>query len=397
MSDTLENTAIAAPGVTPQQEAHTAFAGAFDKAMEKRGGGPPAEQAPASQAPPPKAQPEPDKAKESEFPAELMGAEKAPEPEAKDDLDDIQPSPKMGEQQKGNFARLKELARAARTEAAQAKKELETARALPPAQTDGEAIKQAQQKLKEMEDLVERSNFVMSPKYQRMTEAHEQSITDAKSYLEGEDVPASVIDAAARVNGAKRTAILREAGLDAETIALIAPHLAQADHIAREQGKALESSKTIREEWQRELTAREEAGKAAERAEEDRVFSEGAAEIGKLFEPFQKIPGAEKWNAQVDALQAEAKEFFNGKMSLESMRDIALYGVGAKVLHKMFHAVRDENKVLKEQLGKLKAAQPGGGSPPNGRSEPPKQGAMSGQELFNQRMASFDAAMQGRR
>jgi len=381
---------------TVEQRNVSIFENAFNDAMAKQPQAPEPSEAPtepkAQVQPPAKADPVP----EPEFPEELLTGEKpAPKEPEKDDLDDIQPSTKMGEAQKGNFAKLKDLTRAARAEAQQFKAELEKLKTAPKETgADPEEIKTYRQKIAEMEALVERTNFESSPKYRALVDAGRQAITDAKAYLEGTEIDPSVIDYAAIAKGKARTALLRDAGIDAETIALIAPSLAEADRKERERGQALENAKGMQSEWQQQEKARQESQKAYKQAEEDGIFDTVMTKVAKVFEPFQKFEGAEKWNTQREALMQRAKDAYNGdKLSLEEFAEVVAYGVGAKVIHNLYHTVRAENKTLKERLSKVSAAQPSNGSTNGRTTEPVRNGPMSEEQLFAERAASFDRAM----
>ncbi len=193
---------------------------------------------------------------EPEFPAEMMGGEKPKVEPVKDELDDIQPSAKMGQESRQNFDKLKSIARTAKEEAARVKAEFEAHKAKPAVMADSEALKQAHDRIKEMEATLERSNFTMSPKYKAIVTEKNQAIEDAKQYLEGTEIDKSVIDLAARLTGPKRVAALRDAGLDAETIASISPFLAHADRKERESATALEQSTSLRQEWEAEQRRR---------------------------------------------------------------------------------------------------------------------------------------------
>lgn len=414
MPETTEGVASEAMADNSAAETATALSNAFDQALARQQDKAPQvdndEMAPKEQKlpeskpvekPAEKAVPEqkPEKpAEEPEFPSELMTGEKPEQKAEKDDLDEIVLSNKVGEQTRTNFDRLKAIAREARQQAQKFQKELETAKTSAPAQAvpDAEELKAAREKVRQMEELVERSQFTLSPKYQQIVAEGEQAIADAKEYLKGSEIDPAIIDMATRVTGAKRTQVLKDAGIDPETIALISPHLAAVDRAERNRVQALEQSKTWRAEQEAQAVAQQEAERAREREEEDRVFNEVSAEVDKAFEPFQKVPGADKWNAQVDRLNAEAKEAFSGNISLPKMVEIIKLGVGAAIVHKMFHVQRTELKALKEQLAKRKASEPAldAGST-NGHSER-KQGPMTESELFQDRMEAFNSALASR-
>lgn len=399
MDNNTEGLATETSGATLQQKNAALYAESFNAIskpdpMEVAPGTAPSKDEPQEQKKPETTQ------DESEFPKEVMTGEKEPAPEEKDDLDEIQPTPKMGEASRANFDKLKQAAREARIEVARVKAELEAARnAKPAAAVDNEELTAIKARAAELEAVVEKANFAMSDKFRAVVAEGESEIASAKSFLEGTEIDPAVIDLAARLRGPKRAAALREAGIDTDNIALIGTHLAENDRIEARKAHMLEHAKTERAQWEQQAAAQKEAQLVAERAEEDRVYAEVGAEIAKLFEPFQKIPGADKWNADVDALTQQAKEFFNGKMTIKEMAEIAYYGVGAKKIHRMFHTQRAEVKALKEQLSKLKVAQPAQGSAnghTNGASSNGSGHPKSADELRAERIATFNEMVANR-
>jgi hypothetical protein len=397
MTDTSEGIATEVSGPTLAETNFNSFEAAFQKAVEANPA--PAEndaipQQPTAPASEPKAKAVPAGAspqEESEFPPEMMGKEPAATEQAKDDLDEIQPSAKMGQESRSNFDKLKSIAKEARVERDRFKAELEAAKSKPAIVADSEALKQAHDRLREMEQTLERSNFQMSPKFKAIITEKNQAIEDAKAYVVGSDIDPAVIEMAARVTGPNRVKILRDAGIDPETIASISPYLAHADRKERESAAAMEQSASLRQEWELQEQQRAEQQKAQIRAEEDRVYSEVGKRVSEVFAPFKKVPGAEKWNAQVESLSAEAKEFFNGKMTVDRMAEIAYYGVGAKVVDKMYNALKGENKALRDQLAKLTAAQPSSAGSSNTKSEVRPPG--NPDELKSHLMNAFDREM----
>lgn len=398
MTDTSEGIATEVSGPTQAETNFGSFENAFNKAVAAS---PPENDALAeieAQKPAPaakNAEAAPvvtDATEESEFPPEMMGKDAPVKEAAKDDLDEIQPSAKMGQESRSNFDKLKAIAKEARVERDKFKSEFEALKAKPVIVADSDALKQAHDRVREMEATLERSNFQLSPKFKAIVTEKNQAIEDAKAYLEGSEIDKSVIDLAARLTGPKRVAALRDAGIDPETIASISPFLAHSDRKERESQQALDQSASLRQEWEAQEQQSAHARKAQERAEEDRIYSEVGQRVSKVFAPFQKVEGAEKWNAQVESLNAQAKEFFNGSLPMDQMAEIAYYGVGAKVVDRMNHALKSENKALRDQVSKLSAAQPNVAGSSNGKPEAARPPANQ-DELKSHLMNAFDREM----
>lgn len=223
-------------------------------------------------------------------------------------------------------------------------------------------LKDRDAKLAEYEALIERSNFQLSPKFQKFVNAEKSALDGAREYLKDTEIQPGVIDMAAQLVGRARMKVLTDAGADAETIAAVAPYLAQVDAIRRDREEAIGTAKATAEQWAAEQKQQEAAQAERRTAEEDRVFSQTGAKVAQEFEPFMEVPGNEKWNAQRTALQDEAKQFFNGSLPLERVAEIAYYGVGAKVVHAMFHSLREKFVAAQAEITALKGAQPGAAS-----------------------------------
>lgn len=307
-------------------------------------------------------------AADSEFPSELLGGEKAPVETPKDELDDIQPSPKFGEAARANFDKLKAIARTAKEEAARARAEIEALRATPVKSTEEpEELKSARTKLAEMEETLMRESVRSTPKFRQLVADEAQNIADAKAYIEGVEsdgvkVDTEIIDLAASLPPQRRVKALREAGLDAENIAAVMVNLSAVDNLRRQQAAAIENSKTIQTQWQAQQRAREEADEAARVAEEKHAFTEAMAEVEAAHEFLKVFPGHDKYNAQIEAIKTRAEEMFLTPKTAKEQSVIVAKGVAFDLLHRLYQSSREEAKAAKAQVAKLTAVQPAGGN-----------------------------------
>jgi len=315
---------------------------------------PPAKQAPTSDAP--------------DIPEEILTGEK---PAAKmespeDDVLSAEPPANLSKLGAADWVKLRDAARASKLEAEKLRKEIEAVKTKAPAVDEASLneLKTYREKVAEMEQRLERADFQNSPKFQAFIAREKTNLDNAKSYLEGTEIDASVIDRAASLAGAKRLEALKNAGLDAEQISAVVPYLANVDGIAAQKNEALANHKQLQEEWAAQEKLRAEERKVQERAADERVFREVGAKVSSEFTPFQKVEGYDKWNAQVDKLANEAKEFFSGNLPMEKVAEIAYYGVGAKTIHDMWKTQREQLKAARAEIAQLKAGQPTLGEQP---------------------------------
>lgn len=300
-----------------------------------------------------------------DFPEQLITGKK-PE-EKKEELSEFEkvmeaePPDRLSKEGKINWKLVRDAARTAAQERDAVRKELADLRAKAsnaPDEATAAELKVLRERTKELESVVEKSHFEKSPRFQQFLNREAQQIEGAKKYLEGSTIDPNVIELAAKAVGKKRIDILKDAGADAEIIAAITPYLAQYDSIQSDKAHALENHKQIIEQDSVNQRRDAEAKAAQERENEDKVFKSVGENVSKTFEPFQKVDGNEKWNAQVDRLNAEAREFFSGDMPIEKVAEIAYYGVGAKVIHEMNHRLRAKLQSANAEIASLKAAQP---------------------------------------
>jgi hypothetical protein len=126
----------------------------------------------------------------------------------------------------------------------------------------------------------------------------------------------------------------------------------------------------------REAVARVEAAKLApESAQEaearqadEAAFEAVGKKVSETFAPFQKIAGDEQWNAQVDRLEQEAREFFLGSVPVEQAAEASRMAVGARVAIELFRKTREQLNAANRTIAKLTAGQPSAGQSTNGES-----------------------------
>lgn len=284
------------------------------------------------------------------------------------------------------------LETAAKTRIEKLQQELAEARKQPtaaPAKEQEDAYKAALERATVLEQELERAAYERSPKFQRFGAEEKAELGIAKSYLEGTEVNAAIIDAATHANGPARIKLMREAGMDAETIAAVGPHLARADALRRERDASLEN-------WRAGLTHDMEAQKAqakqqkeAREVEERTIFKTVGDEMKATLPAFKRVDGHEKWNAMVEQNEKDAEAFFAGTKPLPELAKLAYLGVSARTtmvmneeLTRMLNEARSENV-------RLKAAQPSSGN--GGEKKPEKVNADDPRNSTEHYKSSFNA------
>jgi hypothetical protein len=284
------------------------------------------------------------------------------------------------------FAQVKTQREALRAERDKLAAEVETLRKTPKedASLKGE-MDALRKRLADAEAIVERSAFEHSPTFKKFAAKEQAHMEQAKTYLD-EGMDAAVLEAAARATGRARMKIMEDAGFDQTAINGVTAELAKIDEIQRDKKDALANQGELSAKWdaeQKTLAAQQEAHA---RAQEERTFDEKMAWAEKTMAPFQKVEGNEKWNAQVDRLKAEAREFALGSMPVDKLFELGMAGLAYKI-----EAARSERlsamlKAEREKSSALTAAQPDGGITNGAR---PQNGA--GLSLDQQRAAAFDS------
>lgn len=314
------------------------------------------------------------------------------------ELLDAAPPPKLSQAQAGNWQSMRKALEEADRDRSDLRRQLEDKpKESAPAAVDDTEVKSLREKVQEYETELERAGFERSPTYRKLLNSQKGALDAAKSHLEGTEVSPTIIDVAAGLRGPRRAAALREAGMDAETIALISPFLAQHDMIGNDRETAMGQHKELQAQWDSQQKTLAEREESKVKAEEMRTFQTVHKIASKSYAPFQKVDGNEQWNAQVDALLVEAEAIYNGSLPLEKLADAAHAAVAYKVADKIMTSQRATIKDLREQLSKLTAAQPkaaesnGHVAPAqngNGRMQNAEELARDAGTRFEQRLAA---------
>lgn len=283
--------------------------------------------------------------------------EKVDEPLATDEM-----RGKVKGEARAQFDKLEKAAKG-RIEALQ--KEITELRAKPAAAGDStelqSELKAERERVQKLQQDFERVAYTQSPKFARFGTDEKAELTAAKSYLEGSEVNPAILDAAAGTTGSERMKILKGAGLDAETIAVLSPHLARIDAIRRERDGSLENWKQTSEQDQQRAKAQQEAQHAQRIAEEKKVFDE-VREQAKTMPAFTKVDGNDKWNALVEQNFKEAEDFFHGKKTLAELAELGHRGVAQRttelINQELVKTVNEQNATI----ARLRAAQPSNGA-----------------------------------
>lgn len=127
-------------------------------------------------------------------------------------------------------------------------------------------------------------------------------------------------------------------------------------------------------DWKGQLSKHEETQKAQAderkaklKEHEDRTYSKILEENRNKYGFLQKVDGNDKWNAQVDAIEAEAKKIFDGEgWDAETVAQLAIAGAGAKPVYAMLDHVTGRLREALTELASLKAASPTA-PPPGGK------------------------------
>jgi regulator of replication initiation timing len=286
------------------------------------------------------------------------------------------------------FALVKTQREALRAEVGKLTAEVETLRKAP--KEDGALkgeVETLRKRLADAEAIVERSAFEHSPKFKEFAAREQQQMKLAETYLEGSDTKPEVLQAAAVARGQQRLKILRDAGMDAEMIAAVVPHLSAIDTLQAQKSEALAKQGELSAQWDAEQKQAAQQREAYERHEDERAFDDRMEWAEKTMAPFQKVEGNEKWNAQVDRLKADAREFALGSMPREKLFELGMAGLAYKVEAARSARLADLLKAEREKNAALSTAQPDAGITNGAR---PQNG--TGLSLDQQRAAAFVAA-----
>lgn len=313
---------------------------------------------------------------EQDIPDELISGKK---PDAKPDLQkteldkllEAEPPAHYSAVQKSNWAKLKEATKQAQQEAAKFREELESTRAKvgQPSDLTAKELEELRKAVAERDELIERTAYEKSPAFQRFEVKEKRAIEQAKAYLEGSEIDPSVVERAANLSGAKRINVLKEAGLDSETIAAITPYLASLDDTRAEKNGALENWKVNAERHAQEAKIQAERAEQQAMEKETNIMKEMFKTAAERWGAYQKVEGQDAWNQRVEGRLPLAIEYLQGAKPLPELCDIILAGLGAQDTQTINDRLRAQNKELHEKVKSLSSVQPDGGTV-NGTPKP---------------------------
>lgn len=324
---------------------------------------PPAQEKPPE--PKPAETPKPKGAKtESEVPDEFLTDRKPEAPEVKETpevpIEEV-PANAAPKQLREALARRETRIKEQALELADYKRKLAERGDGAPNKEQEAAFKAAQERAAALEAEFERVAYERSPKFQKFNADESTEIKTAQSYLEGTEIQPSLIDAAMRVSGQARLKLLRESGMDAETIAAVTPHMARADTIRRDRDASLENWKQTMTQEQEESREQQAAEEQRRSAQEKAVWNEVTGEFYDKHPAFKPVHGNEKWTARVETNKQRAEDFALGKAPLKELFRIGLLGVAAETVEVMNAELKSRLNAATEELARLKAAQPSTG------------------------------------
>lgn len=341
--------------------------------------------APPAPTPDPAARPAPDKA--PDVPPEFLGIMK--EPVAPDPNAELLKERPKGRINHDNFEKLQIYANKKIEELTQSVAErdsklaeVEASRGKP----SEELTKQMAAIQQERDDYLqrlERHAVTDSPKFK-------QQFTDRESAIAGRlaerakelGVDADAVENALRSPFKRRMEMIDSLEIGETAKSALAHIMEQHDAVQQEKGAFLSQSHEQLTAWQKEQQAAAEAHDKQRSEVESRVFKEVSEGMRTRFAPFQRVEGNAAWNAQAEALEAEAAKYYNGQVPLKDLAEVVHYGLGARVLEeKIIPALRAQNKALSEENARLKVGQPSAnGAQPNGRVGQPDQSHMTSEE-----------------
>ncbi len=226
-----------------------------------------------------------------------------------------------------------------------------------------ERVKQAEEKAREYESTIERLAFYESPKFKQFGADEEAQLASAKTYFAGTDINPEIIEVAARSAGPNRIRILKEAGLDSDTISAVAPYLASFDTIQRNKAAALEGWKTDSAKYAEQQKAQAEAETAQRKSQEENVWNTELTKARNTVAPLRKFEKNDAWNTRADQLASRAQQIFSGEgTTLNEMADVIAKGVAYDALEEVRLDLTNQLKLLRQENSKLKAAKPDGGT-----------------------------------
>lgn len=249
-----------------------------------------------------------------------------------------------------------------------------------------EATKKLEQLQLERDDYLarlERQAAKDSPRYKQQFSDPKEAISSRLTNRAKElGVDPETVETALRSSFKKRIEIVDALEIGETAKAALSHIMEQHDAISQQEDAFLAKSKEELTAWQQQEKAQAEAHDKQRSEMESRVFKEVSEGMRTRFAPFQRVEGNAAWNAQAEALEAEAAKYFNGQVPLKDLAEVVHYGLGARVLEeKIIPALRAQNKALSDENARLKVGQPSAnGAQPNGRVGQPDQSHMTPEE-----------------
>jgi hypothetical protein len=296
------------------------------------------------------------KAEPQEIPEEVITGRQDPEEEL------LTASPK-GPLKHENWAKLQAKAKEWQAKAREFEEKLRTPTIPEDFKNDFEAAKA---KLAEREAELERIAVERSPKFRELFTSKEEGLKTAFQATAKElDLDQDTADAIFNSKGKKRYELIDDLDIPQSAKADITTMLRQKDAIGSEREEFLAQSNEKLSKWNEEQKAQEDSRIAKLHEHETRIFEGKLSELTKTMPVLQKIEGNDKWNAAVDQNIAEARRFFEGRVTADEAADYAIAATVSKQVFRMFEVTRERLQAATEELNRLKAAAPSVENPGN--------------------------------
>lgn len=227
-------------------------------------------------------------------------------------------------------------------------------------ETEGKIPKDYEQVLKDREDLmrvVESERIEKSPRFQEKYDKPIQTALSsiAKTLANTDADPNQIVAIINQPDSKERTKALAEAldGLDRISSGKIAAQLVNIDSLRDARASELSNP--------RETFSQQKQ----EQEKQSRVQKEQSNQIiEKTIEKFSQLPilkpieGNEAWNAQVESVKANARNYWMAGHTVEDMAEVTMAGAMAPLLSKALDFAKAENDRLNAELEEFRAATP---------------------------------------
>lgn len=249
-----------------------------------------------------------------------------------------------------------------------------------------EITKQLQQLAQERDEFSERllrHDAKSHPKFQKEFVARQEAITERLNQRGKElGVSEEVLDAALRSSAKRRYDMVEELEITPTAKGALINLMEQYDDVQSQSNAFLSQSKEQLSAWQAEQKRIAQEQDRLRSEHEDLTFNSAVEDMRKSFAPFQRVEGNEAWNRQAEALEQEAKKYFNGQVPLRAVADVVLKGLGARVIEeKILPRLRKEITDLRSENNRLKTGQPAAnGTAPHKTGQQPDDSHLSPEE-----------------